>query len=133
MLNSTYNDNACRGDTSISCVIKEYRVKDYELPKGNGLNGYGVEIYMKPPTSSGLTMNKAYKTILTEYYLLDAYALVGTIGGTLGLMIGFSFMGFITSITEFVMSMKTIHQKSNQNLQRAKKSKVKRKTANRGI
>ena len=82
-------------------------------------------MFIQPPTSSDLTLNSAYKTVLTEYYLLDDYALIGTIGGTLGLMIGFSFMGLITSFAEFIIGMKA--QKQNCKTDgKAKKSKGKK-------
>ena len=121
----------CRGDTIRSCVVKEYKVKDYDLPqKDEGINGYGIQMFIQPPTSSDLTLNSAYKTVLTEYYLLDDYALIGTIGGTLGLMIGFSFMGFITSFVEFILSMKA--QKQNCKTDgKAKKSRAKNRIQKR--
>ena len=49
-------------------------------------------------------MSLPHKTVFTEHYLLDEFQLIGTIGGTLGLMIGFSFVTCITSITNFALS-----------------------------
>ena len=39
--------------------------------------------------------------------MLDRYALIRKIGGTLGLMIGFPFMASITSLVDFTVSMKS--------------------------
>ena len=47
----------------------------------------------------------AYKTVFTEYYILNGMELIGTVGGTLGLMIGFSFMGSIISITDWIITL----------------------------
>ena len=56
---------------------------------------------MGAPLSSGTYLeSKPYKIVNNEYYLLDAMQIIGTIGGTLGLMTGFSFLGTIMSITD---------------------------------
>ena len=56
-----------------------------------------------PNSANDHIENKPYKDVFTEYYLFNELELIGAIGGTLGLMIGFSFMGSITSITEHVI------------------------------
>ena len=134
VLSSIFDDySVCRGDRVSSCVVKDYKVKDNFLPVPESEdNGYSIQVFMYPVKSSHSTLRKAYKTIFTEYYLLDGYALTGTIGGTLGLMIGFSFMGFITSVTEFVIGIKALQQKSKK-IGKAKKSKDKRKSTKEEI
>ena len=47
--------------------------------------------------------------------MLSSLELVGTIGGTLGLMIGFSFMGSITTIAEFVIGLKAKYDTEERN------------------
>ena len=37
----------------------------------------------------------------TEYYVYDFLSFVGTVGGTLGLLVGFSFYDFIVKTVEF--------------------------------
>ena len=34
-----------------------------------------------------------FKTVMTEYYVTTGLSLVGNVGGTLGMFIGFSFLG----------------------------------------
>jgi len=46
---------------------------------------------------SGLTV-----TISKEYVLLDTAALIGSVGGSLGLFIGFSFSGFIETMFNYL-------------------------------
>ena len=44
-----------------------------------------------------------------EYYLYDWISMIGAIGGTLGLCIGFSFMDFVRNlITFFIQGLKRI-------------------------
>ena len=59
-----------------------------------------------PTSSNNYIAVKVYKTIITEHYVQKGLELLGTIGGKLGLMIGFSFMGTITSIVELVIGLK---------------------------
>ena len=67
------------------------------------LNGLSFQLKVQPPASSnGHRLTKPYKTVKTEYYILDIFQLIGSVGGTLGLMIGFSFMGSLTSIAECI-------------------------------
>ena len=135
-LESLYLDeDVCRGDKDNSCVIKEYTVEDLRNSRRVAdLNGFRFTLVMKPPKSSRVTKNLAYLEIFTEYYLLDGYALIGTIGGTLGLMIGFSFMGSITSLTDFVISMKSKNgesKKDGKEQESTRRSKRKHKVENK--
>ena len=135
-LESLYLDeDVCRGDKDNSCVIKEYTVEDFRNSRRVAdLNGFRFSLVMKPPKSSRVTKNLAYLEILTEYYLLDGYALIGTIGGTLGLMIGFPFMGSITSLADFVISMKSKNgesKKDGKEYESSRRSKRKHKVENK--
>ena len=38
-----------------------------------------------------------------EYLIYDTLSLIGTLGGTLGLFVGFSFYDFLTMITSFIL------------------------------
>lgn len=44
----------------------------------------------------------AKRVVKTEYFIYDTLGLIGNIGGTLGLFIGFSFYDSIASILDFV-------------------------------
>ena len=92
--------NICKGTKP--CIVKEYLPKDYKpaIPKGD--KRFHIYVYMYPPQSShGARDRRPYKTIFKERYIFSGLQLIGTFGGTLGLMIGFSFMGSIVSISEF--------------------------------
>ena len=89
-----------------ACLVREYKTKDYAPPEKflDSATGFFFQVYMTHPNSANDHIeNKPYKDIFTEYYLFNELELIGAIGGTLGLMIGFSFMGSITSITEHVI------------------------------
>ena len=103
-----YDYTTCKGDYAKSCVVKEYTAEDMRPPiQDLDMNIFSFAMSMDVPISSNnYVVAKAYKTIFTEYYVLGDLELVGTIGGTLGLMIGFSFMGSIVSIAEWVIGLK---------------------------
>ena len=43
------------------------------------------------------------REINKEYLIYDTLSLIGTVGGTLGLFVGFSFYDFLVMITHFVL------------------------------
>ena len=106
MMSLNTKENVCKGDTKKSCVVQEYLVEDFvsEFPTRNG--HFNVIFRVDSPKSphGGLRMSLPHKTVYTEHYLLDEFQLIGTIGGTLGLMIGFSFVTCIKSTTNFALS-----------------------------
>ena len=71
-------------------------------------NDFEFALYINSPNSpkNGRRLSKPYKTIHTESYMLDWLQVIGTIGGTLGLMIGFSFVGCITWTAKSIFSIK---------------------------
>ena len=99
--------DVCNGDLKPPCVVQEYLPKDYTAPVDiNGLNGFNFEVAFYPPLSSRSAIEfRPLKTIYTERYVLDELQLIGTVGGTFGLMIGFSFMGCIESISDFALGL----------------------------
>ena len=83
-----------------TCVIRQYsaEVVDKKIVL-EWLNGFNFQLRLKSPASTnGHRLLKPYKTIRKEYYIMDIFQLIGSIGGTLGPMIGFSFIGSLTSI-----------------------------------
>ena len=96
LMNSS--NNACKTEKEKTCTVKEYSWKDYSPPEkfedlGIRSEGYEFTLIMKSPESShGLRTHTPQKQVLTEQYILDTKELIGIIGGTLGLMVGFSFM-----------------------------------------
>ena len=97
-----------------TCIVREYTAKNFKAPQdlsaegllGPNSNTFLFEAKMHPPSSThGNKVSMAYKTVFTEYYILNGMELIGTVGGTLGLMIGFSFMGSIISITDWIITL----------------------------
>ena len=80
-----------------SCITREYNGKvDYESSKSN------EEIEDKTFDLS-VKFSRPYKmTTFEEYLLYDFLALVGSVGGTLGLFVGFSFYDFVLKITNIM-------------------------------
>ena len=52
-----------------------------------------------------LRSNHSFKTIFTEYLVIYDWALVGNIGGTLGMLVGFSFFGLYEWIEEACLKL----------------------------
>ena len=85
------------------CNVKEF---DFEEPlwmhstricKESGFSeqdGYVFDYSFKQPTHSlQLRSEKLMKTVKEEYLVISGMSLAGNIGGTLGMFIGFSFIG----------------------------------------
>ena len=83
-----------------SCTIREYTGKvDYEEPIQDN-HTFGMTVRFARP----------YKmTTYEEYLLYDFTELVGSVGGTLGLFIGFSFYDIILKITYLINFMRMQH------------------------
>ena len=102
-----FDETVCKNEADKLCIVKEYIVEDENVDElDETQNGYSIFLALLPPASSrGPRVTNPYKEVYVETFKLDIYQLIGTIGGTLGLMISFSFMGTITSITERVVSL----------------------------
>ena len=97
------SNDICKSDKGMPCQAKEYKWQEYHPPvlsKGN--SSFSFHVIMNSATSSIGRTSRPLKTVYNEKYAMDWLQLIGTIGGTLGMMTGFSFMGSVTSITEFV-------------------------------
>ena len=57
-------------------------------------------------------------TLYEEYLIIDSYGMVGVVGGTLGLFVGFSFFDAVTYVMTFFQKMyeKIYKRKSVNNL-----------------
>ena len=83
-----------------SCTIREYTGKvDYKEPMEDN-HTFGMTIRFARP----YTM-----TTYEEYLLYDFSELVGSVGGTLGLFIGFSFYDMILKITNLINFIRVQH------------------------
>ena len=80
-----------------SCYIKSPRIKEAKTQREesseiNEIWDFNLYIEM----GSNREINK-------EYFIYDTLSLIGTIGGTLGLFVGFSFYDFLVMIVHFVL------------------------------
>ena len=83
-----------------SCHVKEFSFEIdpwKKLPRGNrNKNDLELVIEVKfatPKSFWELRSLEPFKTVKTEYYIMSGLAFVGNVGGTLGLFVGFSFIG----------------------------------------
>ena len=94
-------------DCKKSCHVKEFSIKRDRrgyLPPGKiNQNNQELVIEVKfdtTPQSSWKWRNlEPTKTIKTEYYIMPGLSFVGNVGGTLGMFVGFSFIGLAEWLT----------------------------------
>ena len=66
------------------------------------MNGFGGGL--KPNIIQlGITYKTMDVEIHNEVLIQDVYAFVGTVGGSLGLFIGFSYTGFVGQLLDYLM------------------------------
>ena len=77
------------------CHNKGYKndIFEYKEQPINRLGNFQKELYL-----SANPERKVYQ----EYYVYDGLAMVGSIGGSLGLFIGFSFFDFLCLVLDFL-------------------------------
>ena len=83
-----------------SCLIKEYQGKSEELfiHDDECSNEWKNEVRFRltfslPKALHNHRSEKLLKTVMTEYWIVSSLSLIGTVGGTLGMFVGFSIMG----------------------------------------
>ena len=80
------------------CHKKEYKVKlsnyelEHHLPSIKFAFRYNFEL---PESNLNVRSEKPFKIVRKEYWIVSGMDLVGSVGGTLGLFVGFSFMDTI--------------------------------------
>ena len=77
-----------------SCTIKNPKIKDIKSEVDN-VEDVEDEFTFKVIVEIGATRERQI-----EYLIYDTLSLVGTVGGTLGLFVGFSFYDFICMIID---------------------------------
>ena len=86
-------------DTS-GCSLP-FKEEKYKVQKVD-LNGFGGGL--KPNIIQlGITYKTMDVEIHNEVLIQDVYAFVGTVGGSLGLFIGFSYTGFVGQLLDYLM------------------------------
>ena len=90
------SEEECKQDTEKFGVIKEFKIQEKGIYRYHeNVLGFRILMYAPESPDRGLRISKLYKEVLTETPLIDYFQIIGTIGGTLGMMVGFSFFGFI--------------------------------------
>ena len=89
-------EEVCKQDVEKFGIIKEFKIQEQHV-FNYYKNHFGFRILMYAPESPdrGLRISTLYKEVFTETPLIDYFQIIGTIGGTLGMMVGFSFFGCI--------------------------------------
>ena len=77
------------------CHILEYRGDDALYASLDDNRALGFDYRFSPPE-----MTVYHK----EHLVFDVYGLIGNVGGTLGMCLGFSFIGIFSSVIEFIES-----------------------------
>ena len=86
-------DNHCRR----LCNVKEYNFKTASqrqyAPDSDQSKAFGITLnFATPHSTRDLRSLRPFKTVKTEYEIVTFMSLVGTVGGTLGMIVGFSFI-----------------------------------------
>ena len=84
-----------------SCHVKQYAVKEYATGKENEdskklVINLSYDIKLRRDVSEStwdLRALEPSKTVKTEYWIMSSLSFVGNVGGTLGMFVGFSFIG----------------------------------------
>ena len=97
------------------CSVKEYSVRDEGVDTqhcddvGEYQNYFSMRYrFGLPDATKELRSDRPFKTVHTEYFILDGRGLVGNIGGTLGLFTGLSFFGLATWAYTVLKRMKSV-------------------------
>ena len=78
-----------------SCQIKEFLTeKDCTWNQFYVAGQFGFEYrFIKQASTNNLRLQKIFKKVKEEYFITNEVSLLGNIGGTLGMFVGFSFIG----------------------------------------
>ena len=105
-----------------SCNIKEYQSRvdtNFILKTGQGLTGaqtgtpLSIEFtFDSPRYTKNVRSVHPFKFVKTEYWVMSGMTLVGNVGGTLGMFIGFSFIGLSQWIMDLVNRKIHTHSRS---------------------
>ena len=107
--NAHFNNITSTGSCTESCLRLQYtgevtNINDIVLYNSSG---YGITYKFLYPE---------YVTVYEEYLIYDIIGMIGSIGGTLGMFLGFSFVNVISLVINYLQSLKIKFRKIN-NLQ----------------
>ena len=84
------------------CRVTEFKgkISKLDVPK-SGKNGQNWS------ASVGLGSTAQKEIIFEEYKIYDFFGMVGSIGGSLGLLLGFSFFGILSDLIDVISQQRT--------------------------
>ena len=91
-----------------SCTVKSPKIKEEKTEVGNAYKYVEDEFYFGIGVKIGTNRERQI-----EYFIYDTLSMVGTVGGTLGLFVGFSFYDFTGMIID-LFSDKLCANKQNR-------------------
>ena len=97
VITPAFNDYIRNDDFPKTCTILQYS-GNVESDK-NTTSSYETQFMYSftPPITT---------IVYEEYLIYDAFGLIGSVGGTLGMCVGFSFSGVINSVVSFLSSIR---------------------------
>ena len=85
--------------------IKEFKAEDFKSGHETDKTGLRFQ-FVLPQTTKDHMSKKPFKIIKKEYLIMNEMSLVGNIGGTLGMFVGFSFIGTIEWLMDILSKFK---------------------------
>ena len=84
-----------------SCLVKEFKLEEVKIRSQTSSNNFSFSYYFELPSSlRGLQPEKPFKTVNREYWIMTGMSLIGNVGGTLGMFIGFCFIATFEWLAE---------------------------------
>ena len=128
-----YHGPDCRGNYELrgSCIVTEYSAIErpatsYKIPS-NPIGFYFQYSFTPPVDSRRERKSEPYKSVEEEYLVWDAYSLIGNVGGSMGLLVGFSFLALIGGAIDILASIwKKTFKKQQYTKRKGKKSIVRK-------
>ena len=102
------DSDVCKGKMEKSCIVREFYLEDWgkPYPFDDDETTFTFQcFYGLPESSNGHRIGKPSKRVYQEYFQMDVFGLIGTIGGTLGLTIGFSLVTCISWASESTLHL----------------------------
>ena len=90
-----------------SCNIKEFVTEERDSKSRRRTDKFGFRYQFEVPIATKDHMShKPLKTVKKEYLITNEISLIGNVGGTLGMFVGFSFIGTIEWLLEILSKAK---------------------------
>ena len=83
-----------------SCIVREYKIGTDSVARINGPIRPNVWVFgykFDSPRSHDMRSEKPFKKVNKEYLEMTLISLIGSVGGTLGMFVGFSLNGMLDS------------------------------------